>query len=130
MAGVWAEQRGGGRRGDATLRDSNDPTNNNTKSFRKYRNTRRGVPSSSSRSAPPSASLPLASSCDLSSLSLSLCYLRTYYTFTEFLPLPSLTSSSIYFFVFIVLPRLFACLSFDVLIDAPLVFRCCSSPSR
>lgn len=25
---------------DATLRDSNDPTNNNTKSFRKYRNTK------------------------------------------------------------------------------------------
>lgn len=37
---------------DATLRDSNDPTNNNTKSFRKYRNT------NFHRSfVPPSASL-------------------------------------------------------------------------
>ena len=52
------EPRRGRRRGDATLRDSNDSTNNNTKSFRKCRNTRHGVPSFSSHFAPPSASLP------------------------------------------------------------------------
>lgn len=56
---------------DATLRDSNDPTNNNTKSFRKYRNTK------FHRSfVPPSASLfPLT----LVSVSLRFIYVRTYF---------------------------------------------------
>lgn len=57
---------------DATLRDSNDPTNNNTKSFRKYRNTK------FHRSfVPPSASLfPLT----LVSVSLRYyIYVRTYF---------------------------------------------------
>lgn len=56
---------------DATLRDSNDPTNNNTKSFRKYRNTK------FHRSfVPPSASLfPLT----LVSVSLRFINVRTYF---------------------------------------------------